>query len=70
MIKKFHRLKTKHQLFVAILVGFAVISFWRGVWGLMDELLFPDNSLLSYWSSIIIGLVILIITGYSTKELM
>lgn len=70
MIKKFSKLKTKHQLIFAILIAFAVVSFWRGVWGLMDELLFPDNYQLSLWTSLFLGLIILIITGYATKELM
>jgi hypothetical protein len=36
MFKKFGKLKPK-QIVFAILIAFAVISFWRGVWGLMDE---------------------------------
>jgi hypothetical protein len=70
MLKKFSQLKTKHQLIFAVLVAFAVVSFWRGVWGLMDELLFPDNYQLSLWTSVFLGLIILVGTGYATKELM
>ncbi|MCK4968763.1 MAG: hypothetical protein KAS12_06940, partial [Candidatus Aenigmarchaeota archaeon] len=50
--------------------AFAVISFWRGVWGLMDEYLFPENYKLSLWVSLFLGMFILIITNYATKELM
>ena len=53
----------------AIIIAFAVISFWRGVWGLMDLYLFPSNHTLSLLSSITIGIVILILAGYSTKAL-
>jgi len=70
MIDKFNQLKTKHQLTVAVLISFAVISFWRGIWGLMDEHLFPENAQISYLASFFIGLGILILTGYATKELM
>ncbi|MFH1978668.1 MAG: hypothetical protein ABIJ92_05055 [Candidatus Aenigmatarchaeota archaeon] len=70
MIKRFHKLKTKHQVIVALLIAFAVVSFWRGAWGLLDEFLLPDNYILSLWISLIMGLVILIVTGYATKELM
>ncbi|MBU2100354.1 hypothetical protein KKG83_01920 [Candidatus Micrarchaeota archaeon] len=70
MIKKFHELETKHQLVVALLVAFAVVSFWRGVWGLMDVHLIPQDIHISYWASLIIGLFVLILTGYATKELM
>ena len=61
--------KTKNIL-LAILIGSAVISFWRGLWGLMDIYLFPKNPALSFSISVIIGLIILIITHYTTKELM
>ena len=70
MLKKFSKLKTKHQLILSIIVAFAVVSLWRGVWGLMDEFLFPDNYQLSLWTSVLLGLVILTATGYATKELM
>ena len=45
-----------------LLVAFAVISFWRGVWGLMDLYLFPNNHIISFTISIIVGLVILYTT--------
>jgi hypothetical protein len=54
----------------AILIAFAVIAFWRGIWGLMDIYLFPENYPLSLWVSVAIGLLILVITHYTTKELM
>jgi hypothetical protein len=53
----------------AIIIAFAVISFWRGIWGLMDIYLFPTNETLSLLSSVVIGVAILIIAGYSTKAL-
>ena len=37
---------------------------------LLDELLLPNNYILSNWISLVVGLVILIITHYATKELM
>ena len=49
----------------AILVGFAIVAFWRGTWGFMDFYLFPKNEILSFSASILIGVVIL----YSTKNL-
>jgi hypothetical protein len=70
VLQKFHELETKHQLIVALLIAFAVISFWRGIWGLMDEFLFPKDLPVSYLVSLILGLIILILTGYATKELM
>jgi hypothetical protein len=54
----------------AILIAFAVIAFWRGMWGLMDEYLFPSNYELSLWVSLVVGLLILVITHRAVRELM
>ena len=67
MPKKISRTK---KIIFAIIIGFAVISFWRGIWGLMDVYLFPKNYTLSLIISTILGLLILIVTHYTTKELM
>lgn len=69
VFKKFHKLRTMHQIVVALFVGFAVVAFWRGIWGLLDLYLFPDNYILSLWASLILGLVILAATHYTIKEL-
>jgi hypothetical protein len=58
------------KVFFAVIIAFAVISFWRGVWGLMDIYLFPKNILLSLWISVIIGIIILIFTRHTIKQLM
>jgi len=70
MFKRIGKLKSKHQIIFSILIAFAVVSFWRGIWGLMDEYLFPGNYELSLWISLIIGVLILFLTDYITKELM
>ncbi len=54
----------KYVLFT-ILVALAIVSFWRGIWGLMDLYLFPQNLVLSFSLSILIGISIL----YATKNL-
>lgn len=41
-----------------ILIAGAVIMFWRGVWGLMDVYLFPNNLPLSYAISLVISLLL------------
>jgi len=63
-------MKKKRGLLFVILIGFAVISFWRGIWGLMDVYLFPSNYSLSLIASVIIGLAILIITHNARKTLL
>jgi len=62
-------MEAKHQLLFTIVIAFAVISFWRGVWGLMDLFFFPNNYQLSLWTSVIVGLVILWVTNYAAKGL-
>ena len=69
MFKNMKKMKAKHQTVFVIMIAFAVISFWRGVWGLMDEYLFPLNYELSLWISLVLGLGILIGTHYASKEL-
>lgn len=54
--KKKSHLQTFGLIFTAA-VG--VVLFWRGVWGLLDLYFFPNNPLLSYLFSILMGLIIL-----------
>lgn len=65
----YRRLELKHQIFFAILIAAAVIAFWRGLWGLMDLYIIPENKFLSYIVSMIIGLAILGFTHYIMDEL-
>ena len=69
MYSKFKQMGSFKQILFALLIGFAVISFWRGDWGLLDIYLLPNNQSASFWISIIIGIVILTATHYSVKEL-
>ncbi|MBW3018946.1 hypothetical protein KY329_02055 [Candidatus Woesearchaeota archaeon] len=63
-------MRNHKKIMFAILIAFAVVSFWRGVWGLMDEYLFPNHYQLSLWCSLFIGLGILFLTEHAIKELM
>jgi len=69
MYGKFKQMGSFKQILFALLIGFAVVSFWRGVWGLLDLYLLPNNQAASLWISIIIGVVILKATHYAVKEL-
>lgn len=46
---------------IILIASLAIVSFWRGLWGLMDDYLLPDHSLLSYMLSIFIGLIVLLL---------
>ena len=52
-----------------ILTGIAIIAFWRGLWGLMDLYLFPDNEPLSYIVSVVIGLLLLYLVHLDFRDL-
>ena len=61
-------MKKAKRLGIIVLVAFAVIAFWRGLWGLIDLYLFPENPALRYWASLIIGFLVLMVTDYLEKE--
>lgn len=69
MFHRVKKLKPFKQAIFTLLIGFSVVAFWRGAWGLMDVYLFADNYALSSWVSIITGLVVLWLTHYWTREL-
>jgi len=69
MYKQFQKFKPIKKIIFALLIGFSVVSFWRGIWGVLDVYLFPNNYELSSWLSIVIGLLILGLTHTLTKEL-
>jgi hypothetical protein len=49
---------------LTLLLAFAIVSFWRGIWGLMDLYLLPNNPSLSFSLSAVIGIGII----YSVKH--
>lgn len=63
------KLKRHHKIIFAVIVATAVVMFWRGIWGLMDVLLLPDNYFLSSVISVILGLALLVVTHYRFREL-
>jgi hypothetical protein len=64
-----YKLKSNH-LILALIIGTAVISVWRGIWNLLDLYLYPSDIVISSIISIILGLGILIVTHQVAKELM
>ena len=63
-----NRLTTEHLLF-ALLIGTSIIMLWRGIWGLLDTYFFPQTKPVSYILSVIIGLIVLSMTGRIVKKL-
>jgi hypothetical protein len=38
----------------------AVVMMWRGLWGLLDEYVWPKNPRRSYWTTFIVGFVLIV----------
>ena len=51
------------------MLAVAIVSVWRGVWGLMDLYVFPENESVSFLVSIIIGILILSFHDHKLDEL-
>ena len=62
MLKKINDLEKHHQLLASMIVGVGIVSLWRGMWGLLDLYLIPENPLVSYLLSSLVGVTILYIT--------
>jgi len=69
MLEKIFEKTSLTDVLIIIITSLAIVSFWRGVWGLMDIYLFPENPILSLFISIIIGMTILFtIAFYKNKK--
>lgn len=69
MLKAFQKLEYRHQALFTILVLVGIVTFWRGLWRMLDVYLFPESPALSIGTSIGFGLVILLVSGYLTKQI-
>jgi hypothetical protein len=69
MIERIVKTERKLHLVFAIIIGAGVVSFWRGVWNLLDLYLFPTNLIVSNFVSVFLGLYIIIFLGELTRKL-
>ena len=69
MFEYFKRLKEHHKKIFILLIATATVLFWRGIWGIADELLFPSNYLLSSVASLVIAIVVFLAAHYSFRNL-
>ncbi len=58
------------KLVFALVVGLAIVAFWRGAWQLMDLFVFPENQLLSNVVSFVVGFLVLVLMHRAIKGLM
>jgi hypothetical protein len=68
-MRSYRRFKDKHKITHILLVAIAIVMFWRGVWGLLDEYFFTASPVISYGLSIFIAFLILYFDDYHLKEL-
>ena len=68
MVKK--KIGRFRKLVLALVVGLAIVAFWRGAWQLMDLFVFPENQLLSNVISLVAGFLVLVLMHRAIKELM
>jgi hypothetical protein len=66
---KLEQLKKRHPNANAVVIVFAIVMLWRGVWGLLDTYLFPGSPALSYLVCIGLGAVILYLDNFTIDNL-
>jgi hypothetical protein len=69
MFPYFKRLKEHHKNLFILLIATSAVLFWRSVWGIADELLFPNNYMLSSVTSLTIAIVIFLAAHYSFRNI-
>lgn len=61
--------KRWQQVIASLLIGVSIVSFWRGVWGLMDLYFFPLSEVMSYSFGLVVGLIVLYMTHHIVDRL-
>ena len=65
-IKSLRKRRTNINILITTM---AVVMIWRGVWGIMDIYLFPDQPFLSYLFSLLLGTFLLFVDNEELDEL-
>ncbi|MDD3263151.1 MAG: hypothetical protein PHR61_04925 [Candidatus Absconditabacteria bacterium] len=65
-IKKLRKNRTNINILVTTM---AIVMIWRGVWGLLDMFVFPNNPFFSYLISVFLGILLLFIDNEELDEL-
>ncbi|MGR9051351.1 MAG: hypothetical protein ACU84J_01755 [Gammaproteobacteria bacterium] len=61
--------KADHPNANAVVIVLGIIMLWRGVWGLLDQYLFPGSPTLSYLMSMALGILVLYLDDFSLDNL-
>jgi hypothetical protein len=68
MLEKILKKTSLIDLLIIFFASLAIVSIWRGVWGLMDMYLLPESPTLSLIISIVVGLMILFTIAFIRKK--
>ena len=52
-----------------LITGIGIVIFWRGIWGLADLYLYPNQPALSYIISLVAGMLILYLNDRSWSDM-
>lgn len=63
------RFKTDYPNVNTIIILFAIIMLWRGVWGLLDTYFFPGSPLFSHLASLALGALVLYLDDFKIDNL-
>jgi hypothetical protein len=63
------QLKLNYPTVNVIVIIFAIIMLWRGVWGLLDTYFFPGSPTFSHLTCIALGVVILYLDNFRIDNL-
>lgn len=61
---KLKELKALHPSANVIVIIFAIIMVWRGIWGLLDIYFFPGYPTFSHLTCLLIGAVVLYLDNF------
>ncbi len=68
-LEKAYKTSKEKSFLYLFVTGIAIVTFWRGVWGLQDIFLFPGNPAVSYMFSFVIGGLILYFNDRKFNEI-
>lgn len=69
MARKTFYKKSRRKPLRILLMAVAIVTFWWGVWGLLDSLFHIHNSVISYALGVIIAVFVLFIDDFHLREL-
>ncbi len=72
MLNGFHQLKLHHQFIFTVILGVAIVAFWWGIWGFMDDYFLPKHRWLwlKYLAAVVFSLLVLTASHFLVQGLL